>query len=79
VTAATATELKTSWSYNELPEGIYSASVDQYGDKWMFRAYPNRGDHCDEGIYHNKEQACDIGARYASGELRLPGLYSACF
>lgn len=72
-------EMKTNWFHCDLPTGMYSASVDPYGKYFMFRAYPDRGDMCVEGIYDTKEEACEAGARFAAGETNVKGLYSSFF
>jgi len=71
--------MKTSWNYSELPEGIYSADVSPFGERFMFRACPNRGDHCIEGIFKTEEQASKVGVRFAAGEKGIAGLYSAAY
>jgi len=71
--------MKISWYHAELPEHIYSADVSPHGERFMFRACPNRGDHCIEGIYKTEEEASAVGVRFAAGEKGIAGLYSAAY
>jgi len=71
--------MKTSWCYAELPEHIYSAYVFRHGERFIFRACPNRGDHCIEGVYETDEEASAVGVRFAAGEKGIAGLYSAAY
>lgn len=76
-------KLKTIWNYTELPKGFYSASISHYhGEKWMFRAIPNSGDHCCEGIFDNEAQARQAAEEFAA-DMRdtelAKRLYSAAY
>lgn len=75
-----AVELKSSWNYTELPEGMYSACVLPTGPgNWVFTAYPNRGDHCIERICGDRQQLQNEIERWIAGEHNIAGWYSAAY
>lgn len=74
------TELKSTWSYTELPDGIYSANVYPFTEQlWKFVAYPNRGDHCIERICGDRQQLQNEIERWIAGEHNIAGWYSAAY
>jgi hypothetical protein len=48
---------KTEWSYMELPEGWYKASISKNSDRHMLRILPARGDMCCEGYFNSEAEA----------------------
>lgn len=73
--------MKDSWGYSELPKGMYSAHIAGAENRWMFRAYPNRGDYCVEGIFESHADALAAAEDWING-VKSPlaaKLYSACF
>jgi hypothetical protein len=49
--------IKTEWSYMELPKGWYGASITKNFDRYMLRIYPGQGDWCNEGYFNTEAEA----------------------
>lgn len=71
-------EIRT-WGYTVLPEGWYSASVSGSDGRFVFRAFPNRGDWVAEGVFKTEAEAVAAGEAFARGEANIPGLYTASY
>lgn len=73
------------WSkgYNELPEGMYSASIRPYGDTaeeyYLFRAFPDRGDWVVECVEKDLEKLVAKAEEWCKGVTGLEGFYTASY
>jgi hypothetical protein len=61
-------------------KGIYAAYVGPHAwdGWWVFRAYPERGDHCTEFLSEDKELVLTKAEQWFKGEMP-EGIYSAAY